>query len=255
MNRSLTLAAPPCLAAAAARADRCLIAAIGIMRPSTFAIDQINIKIAAAMTLILIATGETIVVMRGGIDLSVGGMLSLATAICGDARRSRPGRILHVDRLRPGDRGAAIGVAERRADLGDQAAALRRDARDMVDHRRLRADRAAGGKQRRSRELGRLRSIRTRSALGVPLHAARRADAVPGRGSAARATSTRLRAAGSNERSAYLNRVSLLGTNAWAYGLSGFFAAAAGALFRGADRRRIARPSAPNMCCRQSPPW
>ena len=33
------------------------------------------------MTLILIATGQTIVVLRGGIDLSVGGTLSLATAI------------------------------------------------------------------------------------------------------------------------------------------------------------------------------
>jgi ribose transport system permease protein len=40
-----------------------------------------------------------------------------------------------------------------------------------------------------------------------------------------------IRAAGSNERSAYLNRVSVLGTNVWAYGLSGFFAAAAGLYF------------------------
>src|SRR5262245_6153689 len=63
--------------------------AIGIMRPSTFAIDQVNIKIAAAMTLILVATGETIVVARGGIDLSIGGVLSLTTAIC--ATRGDPG--------------------------------------------------------------------------------------------------------------------------------------------------------------------
>ena len=40
-----------------------------------------------------------------------------------------------------------------------------------------------------------------------------------------------IRAAGSNERSAFLNRVSVLGTNVWAYGLSGFFAAAAGLYF------------------------
>ena len=33
------------------------------------------------MTLILVAAGQTIVVLRGGIDLSVGGTLSLATAI------------------------------------------------------------------------------------------------------------------------------------------------------------------------------
>jgi ribose transport system permease protein len=41
----------------------------------------------------------------------------------------------------------------------------------------------------------------------------------------------KIRAAGSNERSAYLNRVSVLGSNVWAYGLSGFFAAAAGLYF------------------------
>ena len=41
-------------------------------------------------------------------------------------------------------------------------------------------------------------------------------------------TASRIRAAGSNERSAYLNRVSLLRTNVAAYGLSGLFAALAG---------------------------
>src|SRR5215203_3994932 len=64
---------------------------IGVLRPSTFAIDQVNIKIAAGMTLFLIATGETIVVARGGIDLSVGGILSLTTAIC--ATRGDPSSV------------------------------------------------------------------------------------------------------------------------------------------------------------------
>jgi ribose transport system permease protein len=40
-----------------------------------------------------------------------------------------------------------------------------------------------------------------------------------------------IRAAGSNERSAFLNRVSVMGTNVAAYGLSGFFAALAGLYF------------------------
>ena len=66
-------------------------AAIVIMRPSTFAMDQINIKVAAAMTLILIATGQTIVMTRGGIDLSIGGILSLTTTIV--ATRGDPGLV------------------------------------------------------------------------------------------------------------------------------------------------------------------
>src|SRR5690606_7277570 len=66
-----------------------LFLVIGALRPTTFAIGQINIKLAAAMTLILIATGETIVLLRGGIDLSVGAILSLATAVA--AARGDPG--------------------------------------------------------------------------------------------------------------------------------------------------------------------
>ena len=52
--------------------------AIGVMRPSTFAIDQINIKIAAAMTLILVATGETIVG-------NIGSDVSMSYTVMGDA--------------------------------------------------------------------------------------------------------------------------------------------------------------------------
>ena len=55
--------------------------AIEVLRPGSFAIDQLSLKCAAALTLIFVATGETIVVLRGGIDLAVGGIVSLATAI------------------------------------------------------------------------------------------------------------------------------------------------------------------------------
>jgi len=41
----------------------------------------LNIDAAAAMTLILAATGQTIVLLRGGIDLSIGGMISLGTVV------------------------------------------------------------------------------------------------------------------------------------------------------------------------------
>jgi len=67
----------------------CLVCLIGALRPSLFTMDQFAIKVAAALTLILVATGETIVVLRGGIDLSVGGILSVATAVA--ATRGDPG--------------------------------------------------------------------------------------------------------------------------------------------------------------------
>ena len=46
-----------------------------------FTIDELNTDCSAAMSLVLVATGETFVILRGGIDLSVGGTISLATAL------------------------------------------------------------------------------------------------------------------------------------------------------------------------------
>lgn len=202
--------------------------AIGIMRPSTFAVDQLNIKVAAAMTLILIATGETIVVTRGGIDLSVGGILSLTTAIC--ATRGDPGLaesifwIGFVLAL-----GALVGVVNGLIiTLGKlQPFVVTLATWSILEGCAL--------------------TVLPAETSGVPKswvdleHAMPWGIGVPvmllvalivlwawfGRTRIYNA----IRAAGSNERSAYLNRVSVLGTNAWAYGLSGFFAAAAGLYF------------------------
>ena len=58
-----------------------LMSVIEALRPGLLAVDSLALKVAAALTLIFVATGETIVVLRGGIDLSVGGTLSLASAI------------------------------------------------------------------------------------------------------------------------------------------------------------------------------
>jgi len=46
-----------------------------------FTFDELNLSTTAAMTLMLAATGQTIVLLRGGIDLSIGGMISLGTVI------------------------------------------------------------------------------------------------------------------------------------------------------------------------------
>jgi ribose transport system permease protein len=203
-------------------------AAIGIMRPSTFAIDQINIKVAAATTLILIATGETIVVARSGIDLSVGGMLSLTTAIC--ATRGDPGGveslfwigfvlvlgalvgvvnglIITFGKLQPFVVTLATWSILEGCALTILPAETSGVPQSWVDAEHW----MPGG-------------------IGVPIMLLVVLAALWAWFSRTRIFNA-IRAAGSNERSAYLNRVSVLGTNAWAYGLSGFFAAAAGLYF------------------------
>lgn len=203
-------------------------AAIGIMRPSTFSMDQMNIKIAAAMTLILIATGETIVVTRGGIDLSIGGILSLTTAICGT--RGDPGlaeSIFWIGFVLV--LGAGVGVLN---GLIITFGKLQPFVVTLATWSILE---------------GCALTVLPAENSGVPQSWVDIAQAVPfgigvpmillgvliglwGWFSRTRIYNE-VRAAGSNERSAYLNRVSVLGTNMWAYGLSGFFAAAAGVYF------------------------
>jgi ribose transport system permease protein len=58
-----------------------LVAVYGGVGHSVFTLEQLNIQSAAVMTLLLVATGETIVILLGGIDLSVGGVVSLTTAL------------------------------------------------------------------------------------------------------------------------------------------------------------------------------
>jgi ribose transport system permease protein len=202
--------------------------AIGIMRPSTFAIDQLNIKVAAAMTLVLIATGQTIVMTRGGIDLSVGGILSLTTAIC--ATRGDPGLaesigwigfvlalgvgvgivngiIITLGKLQPFVVTLATWSILEGCALTILPAETSGVPKSWVDLAHV----VPGG-------------------IGVPIMLLAALIVLWAWFSRTRVFNA-IRAAGSNERSAYLNRVSVLGSNAWAYGLSGFFAAAAGLYF------------------------
>jgi ribose transport system permease protein len=201
---------------------------IGILRPSTFAMDQINIKVAAALTLILIATGETIVVTRGGIDLSIGGMLSLTTAIC--ATRGDPGSaesvawIAFVLVL-----GAAIGVLNGVIiTLGKlQPFVVTLATWSILEGCALTILPAeTSGVPKSWVEAEHLLV----GGIGLPIMSLA-VLIVLWAWFSRTPVYNRIRAAGSNERSAYLNRVSVLGTNAWAYGLSGLFAAAAGLYF------------------------
>lgn len=58
-----------------------LLAIYGSFRKDVFSLEELNLDTAATMTLLLAATGQTIVLLRGGIDLSIGGMISLGTAL------------------------------------------------------------------------------------------------------------------------------------------------------------------------------
>src|ERR1700754_3800364 len=52
-----------------------IVAIYGSLQSGVFTLDELNLDTAAAMTLMLAATGQTIVLVRGGIDLSIGGMI------------------------------------------------------------------------------------------------------------------------------------------------------------------------------------
>ena len=58
-----------------------IVVIYGTRQTGVFTLDELNLNTTAAMTLMLAATGQTIVLLRGGIDLSIGGMISLGTVI------------------------------------------------------------------------------------------------------------------------------------------------------------------------------
>ena len=58
-----------------------IVIVYGTRQTGVFTLDEPNLNTTAAMTLMLAATGQTIVLLRGGIDLSIGGMISLGTVI------------------------------------------------------------------------------------------------------------------------------------------------------------------------------
>lgn len=77
----------------------CLMLAVivgiyGSYQTGVFTLDELNLDTAAAMTLMLAATGQTIVLIRGGIDLSIGGMISLGTVIAATRFTDDPGTVV-----------------------------------------------------------------------------------------------------------------------------------------------------------------
>ncbi len=58
-----------------------MVALYGSLQRGVFTLSEVNVTTAATLTLILAATGQTLVLVRGGVDLSIGGMISLGTVL------------------------------------------------------------------------------------------------------------------------------------------------------------------------------
>src|SRR4051812_43120191 len=58
-----------------------LLGVYSTLQRDVFSLEELNLDATAAMTLLLAATGQTIVLLRGGIDLSIGGIISFGTVL------------------------------------------------------------------------------------------------------------------------------------------------------------------------------
>ena len=201
-----------------------MVAMLVALRPGVLTLGELNLDGAAAMTLILVATGETVVIMRGGIDLSVGGILSLSTAIAatrlagpfgsgvwalailclGAAIGMLNGALISALQLQP----FLVTLATWSIVAGAAAIVLPTEGGAVPDYWVT----AGAGTA-----LGLSLAIWALVALLLWWAWFRRTRLCAS-----------IRAAGSNERSAFLCGVSLPRTNVAAYGLSGLFAALGG---------------------------
>jgi ribose transport system permease protein len=65
----------------------------GHLQRGVFTLEELNLVTASALTLMLAAAGQTIVLIRGGIDLSIGGVISLGTVIAATRFGDNPGQV------------------------------------------------------------------------------------------------------------------------------------------------------------------
>jgi ribose transport system permease protein len=71
-----------------------IIVLYGSLQPGVFTLSEVNVDTAATLTLILAATGQTLVLIRGGVDLSIGGIISLGTVIAATRFGDEVGSVL-----------------------------------------------------------------------------------------------------------------------------------------------------------------
>lgn len=75
-----------------------LIAWLGLLTPASLSGEQLSLTIDQSLVLVLVAVGQTIVLLSGGIDLSVGGVISVTSAVAATHLTSE-GRVIWVSLL------------------------------------------------------------------------------------------------------------------------------------------------------------
>lgn len=73
-----------------------LITVLAITQPNSFRFSQINIVAKVALVLIFISIGQTFTVFTGGLDLSVGGVLSVVSALAASFMATREQSIIMI---------------------------------------------------------------------------------------------------------------------------------------------------------------
>lgn len=71
-----------------------IVGVYGTLQRGVFSLDELNLDTTATLTLLLAATGQTIVLLRGGIDLSIGGMVSFGTVLAATRFGDDPGSVI-----------------------------------------------------------------------------------------------------------------------------------------------------------------
>ena len=205
------------------------------------------------MTLMLAATGQTIVLLRGGIDLSIGGMISLGTVIAatrfGDDRSGRcSGRSLILAL------GFGVGALNGAADLGCcrlQPFLVTLATWSILSGVAMLILPTDGGSVP-----GLVDRLRLCAFLGLaePGLAAARADPVLVRGSARTRLGIAIQATGSSEKSAFLSGVSIARINVVDLRPVGPLRRAARRSTSPPRPAPARRPSARTTSCSRSPP-
>jgi ribose transport system permease protein len=68
----------------------CIIVAMAFIMPRTMSFYYLSLKLNAALPLIILSLGQTMVLISGGIDLSVGGLFSVSTCILATSKLPIP---------------------------------------------------------------------------------------------------------------------------------------------------------------------
>ena len=68
-----------------------LVSVYGVMEPAVLDPSQVGYQLQSGMPLILVAVGQTMAILVGGIDLSVGGVVSLSSALIATQGSTFPG--------------------------------------------------------------------------------------------------------------------------------------------------------------------